>query len=66
VSQNTLKSVIVTILGNDLVKVSVAAMKHHDQNARKGLIQLSLPHSCSSPKEIRAGTQTGQEPEGRS
>jgi hypothetical protein len=27
---------------------------------RKGFIQLTLPHYCSSPKEVRAGTQTGQ------
>jgi len=28
---------------------------------RKGFIQLTLPHCCSSPKEVRAGTQAGQE-----
>jgi len=28
---------------------------------RKGFIQLTLPHCCSSPKEARAGTQAGQE-----
>jgi hypothetical protein len=33
---------------------------------RKGLIQLTLPHRCSSPKEGRTGTHTGQELEGRS
>jgi hypothetical protein len=27
---------------------------------RKGFIQLTLPHCCSSPKEVRTGTQTGQ------
>jgi hypothetical protein len=27
----------------------------------KGFIQLTLPHCCSSPKEVRTGTQTGQE-----
>jgi hypothetical protein len=27
---------------------------------RKGFIQLALPHCCSSPKEFRTGTQTGQ------
>jgi hypothetical protein len=24
-------------------------------------IQLTLPHCCSSPKEVRTGTQAGQE-----
>jgi hypothetical protein len=28
---------------------------------RKGIIQLTLPHCCPSPKEVRTGTQTGQE-----
>jgi hypothetical protein len=28
---------------------------------RKGFIQLTLPHCCSSPKEVRTGTQTDQE-----
>jgi len=28
---------------------------------RKGFIQLTLPHCCSSPKEVRFGTQAGQE-----
>jgi len=27
---------------------------------RKGFIQLTLPHCCSSPKEVRTGTQAGQ------
>jgi hypothetical protein len=42
--------------------------KHHDQEAsgRKGFIQLTLPHCCSSPKEARTGTHTGQEPGSRS
>jgi hypothetical protein len=37
--------------------------KHHDQEklGRKGFIQLTLPHCCSSPKEVRTGTQAGQE-----
>ena len=33
---------------------------------RKGFIQLTLPNCCPSPKEVRTGTQTGQEPGGRS
>jgi hypothetical protein len=28
---------------------------------RKGFIQLTLPHCCSLPKEVRTGTQTSQE-----
>jgi len=28
---------------------------------RKGFIQLTLPHCCSSPKEVRTGTHTRQE-----
>jgi hypothetical protein len=28
---------------------------------RKGFIQLTLPHCFSSPKEVRTGTQAGQE-----
>jgi hypothetical protein len=31
------------------------------QLGRKGFIQLTFPHCCSSPKEVRTGTQTGQE-----
>jgi hypothetical protein len=27
---------------------------------RKGFIQLTLPHCCSSQKEVRTGTQAGQ------
>jgi hypothetical protein len=27
---------------------------------RKGFIQLILPHCCSSPEEVRSGTQTSQ------
>jgi hypothetical protein len=30
---------------------------------RKGFIQLTLPHCCSSPKELRTETQVGQEAE---
>ena len=31
------------------------------QLGRKGFIQLTLPHRSSSPKEVRTGTQAGQE-----
>jgi hypothetical protein len=32
---------------------------------RNEFILLTLPYQCSSLKEIRTGTKTGQEPEGR-
>jgi hypothetical protein len=28
---------------------------------KKGFIQLTPPHCCSSPKKVRTGTQAGQE-----
>jgi hypothetical protein len=28
---------------------------------RKGFIHFTLPYCCSSPKEVRTGTQAGQE-----
>jgi hypothetical protein len=28
---------------------------------KKGFIQLTFPYCCSSPKEVRTGTQAGQE-----
>jgi hypothetical protein len=31
------------------------------QLRRKGLIQLTLPYCCSSPKEVRTGIPAGQE-----
>ena len=31
------------------------------QLERKGFVQLTLPHCCSSPKEERTETQAGQE-----
>jgi hypothetical protein len=30
------------------------------QLGRKGFIQLTLPYCCSSPKEVRTGTQAGK------
>jgi len=51
----------------DLVRATTAVMKHHDQKqfGKKGFLCLILPYHCSSSKEVRTGTQTGQEPEGR-
>jgi hypothetical protein len=45
-----------------LVRVSIPAQTSWPRSkfGRKGLIQLTLPHCCSSPKEVRAGTQAGQ------
>jgi hypothetical protein len=38
--------------------------KHHDQEASWEenylFIQITFPHCCSSPKEVRTGTQAGQ------
>ena len=46
-----------------VVRVSVSLMKHRDQKqvGEERLYQLTLPHYCASPKEVRTGTQTRQE-----
>lgn len=51
-----------------LVRITMAMMKHHDhkQVGRRGFTQLTLPHHSPSLKEVKAGTQTGPEPGGRS
>ena len=36
------------------------------QVGKKRFILLTLPHCCSSPKEVRTGTHTGQELRGKS
>jgi hypothetical protein len=43
-----------------LVRVSVPAQTSW-QVGEERFIQLTLPHCCSSPKEVRTGTQAGQE-----
>jgi hypothetical protein len=43
-----------------LVRVSILAQTSRSKLGRKGFIQLTLPYCCSSPKEVRTGTQTGQ------
>jgi hypothetical protein len=45
-----------------LVRVSIPAQTSWPRSklGRKGFIQLILPHCCSSPKEVRTGTQAGQ------
>jgi len=50
-------------LGSVLVRVPIPA-QHHDQEPSwggKGLFSSHFPHCCSSPKEVRTGTQAGQE-----
>ena len=46
-----------------LVRVSIPAQTSQPRNklGRKGFIQLTVPHCCSSLKEVRTGTQAGQE-----
>jgi hypothetical protein len=46
-----------------LVRVSITAQTSWPRSklGRKGFIWLTLPYCCSSPKEVRTGTQTGQE-----
>ena len=46
-----------------LVKVSIPAQTSWARSklGRKGFIWLILPYCCSSPKEVRTGTQAGQE-----
>jgi hypothetical protein len=47
------------------VRVSIPAQTSRPRSklGRKGFILLALPYCCSSPKEIRTGTQAGQEAE---
>ena len=44
-----------------IVRVCICT-RHHDQEASWGG-KVTLPHCCSSPKEVRRGTHTGQEAE---
>jgi hypothetical protein len=48
--------------GNVLVRVSISAQTSWPRHklGRKGFIQLTLPHCCSSPKEVWSGTPAGQ------
>jgi hypothetical protein len=50
------------------LRVTIAVMKQHQQRnlERKGFIQLTLPHCCSSLKAVSTGTHTGEEVEVRS
>jgi hypothetical protein len=45
-----------------LVRVSIPAQTSWPRSklVRKGFIWLTLPYCCSSPKEVRTGTQAGQ------
>jgi hypothetical protein len=51
------------IKGSVLVRVSIPAQNILTEKhlGREGFIQLTLSHCCSSPKEVRTGTQAGQE-----
>jgi hypothetical protein len=63
-SQNTVELLSTKITkGSVLVRVSIPAQTSWARNklGRKGFIQLTLPHCCSSPKEVRIGPQAGQE-----
>ena len=56
-------------VGDVLGRVSIATTKHHNHKASwesRGFIWLILLLYCSSPKEVRTGTQTKQERGGRS
>ena len=44
-----------------LVRVSIPAQNITIKKQVEGFIQLILPHCCSSAKEVRTGTQAGQE-----
>jgi hypothetical protein len=46
-----------------LIRVSIPAqiLWSRSKLGRTGFIQLKLPYRCPSPKEIRTGTQAGQE-----
>jgi hypothetical protein len=46
-----------------LVRVSIPAQNIGSRSklGRKGFIQLTLLHCCSATKEVRTGTQAGQE-----
>lgn len=50
------------------IGVTNAVMLHYGQSnpGRKGFIWLVVPHHSLSLKEVRAGTQTEQEPGGQS
>jgi hypothetical protein len=51
--------------GMVLVRVSIPAQTSCPRSKleRKGFIRLTLPCCCSSPREVRTGTQAGQEAE---
>ena len=50
------------------ISIASAVVKQPDLSSmgRRGLIQLPPPQHCSSLEGVRAGTQAGQEPAGRS
>jgi len=44
-----------------MVSIPAQTSQPRSKMGRKGFIQLTLPHCCSSPKEVRTGTHAGQE-----
>lgn len=56
------------LLGAVLVRVSIAVTKTMTKEfwGGKALFQLTFPGESPSQREVKAGTQTGQMPEGRS
>ena len=49
--------------GFDLVRVTVAVLKRHEESnlERRGFIWLTLPHLCSSSKEVRQEFTQGRD-----
>lgn len=68
ISQTISNEIINIRWKNILVRVSITVMKHDDQSnlEEKEFIWLRLPHHCSLAKEVRTGTETGQDAGGRS
>jgi hypothetical protein len=58
-NQFTIEKAILCVV---LVRVSIPAQTSWPRSklGRKGFIRLTLPYCCSSPKEVRTGTQAGQ------
>jgi hypothetical protein len=50
-------------IGNVMRKILNKNIKKEKKSklGRKGFIELTLPHCCLSPKEVRNGTQAGKE-----
>ena len=66
--QSLLQNVLRLNEASVLVRVTIAVINTMTKNnlERKGFVWLPLLCPCSSSKEVRTGTQTGQEPGDRS